>query len=656
MLRVITRICLCAVRGIGSAAASSDATASASPRASSSSCPPASSAGESSVRFTVPSPCQCSHWTYGTARPQSTAKGPWDSLEGLLVGVHPTSPADVFEDRPVALGRLISKVTETTYRMKIFWAGQRGRTGARHCNDPQTLLLDVGTRVTIGFQDNPASAPGAGQSGMYMKGTIARVNGDGTYTLLMNNGEVELSVAPERVVEYEPPKKLFHNARFLELVIWLRSCVHDPRDVEAIAFILFSRGWRVERIYLLEKADLSQFVFVSKLERDGISEKAQWERDHGNVIRMLHRERVKDRNFRYALAKYKGAISCMSGVLVVTYVFTTNLRAYRRQQRGHQLHTAIKTLSKAAQSSKGEGVIASADGSFIVQRKNEEGLVRSVLTQMVPSHPRIVAFTGSSGSGKSVLCRNAVRKKQVPAVYVDIRGAEDTLRSVVKALGVSNVEVCGDLLDFVGEAMRGATVKGSDCIPFLVMKLREGSDLGKVYREVVSLVSDYQACHIILEVPMNALTPSNVSLPRLDFYYIPPFTREEAFAYTEHMLDALDLVYFLETVGTNSNDLDELYAALRQRGVDPVAYTSLKLMKAMRRLQAALGPPLSPARAAIQKLAVMPFVAGLRDDTIVDMSVLGQPDLKDFVLYDPVKDSWRFTQQVYHTAARCVLI
>jgi hypothetical protein len=597
-------------------------------------------------------------WAYGAARPPPTTKEPWDSLQGLLIGVRPTRPANVFDDRPVALGRLVTKLTETAYKVKIFKAVAMGNADAvKEGGDAPPLTLDVGTRVTIGFEDNPVNPAAVVQSGMYMKGTIAKVNGNATYTLLMDNDEVELSVAPKRIVGCEPATKVFHNAKFLEMVAWLRSCVHDPRDVEAVAFILFSRGWRVERLYLLEKVDLAQLSFISSIEVRGISEKAQWERDHHNVIRMLHRERVKDRDWRYALGKYKGTISCISGVFVVSYVFTSNLRAYRRQQRGHQLKTAIKTLSKSVVGgANGTAISALADKDFVVERREEEALVASVLSQMVPSHPRIVVFTGSSGSGKSVLCRNAVRRLNAPTVHVDIRGAEDTLRSVVKALGVNNVDICGDLLDFVGEAMRGATLKGSDRIPFLVMKLREGSSLEKVYRESVSLVSDYQACHIILEVPLRSLTSSNVALPRLDFYYVPPFSREQAFAYTEHTLNALDMVYFVETVGTNSNDLDELYAALRQRGVDPVAYTSLKLMKAMRRLRAAVEPLRPSVRDAIKQLAAMPFADGVHDETVGDLTVLADPSLREFVVNDPVHDTWRFTQQVFHTAARCIII
>ncbi|CBZ40931.1 uncharacterized protein [Leishmania mexicana MHOM/GT/2001/U1103] len=557
------------------------------------------------------------HWREcegGTPGPLPSPRKRWDSLEGLLAGVGPTHPASVFDDRPVALGRLVSKLSEASYTVEMLGTAERGcHGGNRRRAAAQLLTVDAGTRVMVRMEKDPSSTAAVAQSAMHMMGTIVKVDGDATYVILMESGEVELSVARERIVALQPPKKLLHSARLVALVGWLRSCVHDPRNVEAIALILFSGGWREERMYLLGGVDLLPLVFVSKVELDSIMEKVQWERDHYRAMRMLRRERMKDRNLRYALAKYKGTMSCIAGVLVVGYVFTTNLRTYRRQLRSHQLQTAIETLSE-------------------------------------------VALAGGSCGGRCVPCRGAVRVEGVPLVHVDVGGTEDTLRSVVEALGVGNAEVCGDLLGCVEEAMRGATVKGSGRLLFLVMRLREGSDLGRVYGEVVSLVSECQACHIILEVPMKALTPSNVSLRRLDCYCVAPFSRGQAFAYTEHAVDALDLVYFVEVVGTRSSDVDELCTAVRQRGADPVAYTSLMLVRAMRRLQAVLGPPGSPARAAIRQLASMPYTDGVRDDAIGAMPVLGQPDVQEMVLYDPLQDEWRFAQPVYHTAARCILI
>lgn len=551
-----------------------------------------------------------------------------------------TRPHDVFDDKPLAMGKLTEKVSDTEYKVRFHKPSPTSNAGELEPgSDSPPLVLDIGTRAKLFYGAK-------GDHTMVMGGIIVKVNGNATYTMLMENDEIELSVSPESIYEKEEPTKLLHNAKFLEMVDWLRSSIHDSRDCEAAAAILFHRGWRVERMYLLEMSDLTPMVFISKLEREGVMEKAQWERDHHNVIRLLHRERVKDRDIRYALSKYKGTMSCITGIIVVSYVFTSNLRAYRRQQRGHQLKIAVRALSQAHQ------VNTTSDTHNSIVREEEEEQVRQVLRQLDTAHPRIVVFTGHSGCGKSSLCRSALQKEKLPAVFVDVRESEDTLRSVVKALGVQNIEVCGDLLDFVAEGLRMASRK--DRMPVLVIKLREGSSLEKVYREAVGLVSDHQACHIIFEVPLGSLTPANMGLPRLDFYTIPNFNRKQAFQYTQHALEPLDLLYFIETIGTNSNDLDELFAAVRQRGVDPVAYMSLKLMKAMRRIQAAASSSPSVKSALIQ-LAEQSFDIGLPEENAELFAVMNTPALKDIVFYDPVNDRWLFTQQVLHTATRCFM-
>ncbi|CBZ40929.1 uncharacterized protein [Leishmania mexicana MHOM/GT/2001/U1103] len=304
------------------------------------------------------------HWREcegGTPGPLPSPRKRWNSLEGLLAGVGPTHPASVFDDRPVALGRLVSKLSEASYTVEMLGTAERGcHGGNRRRAAAQLLTVDAGTRVTVRMEKDPSSTAAVAQSAMHMMGTIVKVDGDATYVILMESGEVELSVARERIVALQPPKKLLHSARLVALVGWLRSCVHDPRNVEAIALILFSGGWREERMYLLGGVDLLPLVFVSKVELDSIMEKVQWERDHYRAMRMLRRERMKDRNLRYALAKYKGTMSCIAGVLVVGYVFTTNLRTYRRRLRSHQLQTAIETLSEAARPSTDEGVLAAA--------------------------------------------------------------------------------------------------------------------------------------------------------------------------------------------------------------------------------------------------------------------------------------------------------
>ncbi|TPP49073.1 hypothetical protein CGC21_0230 [Leishmania donovani] len=155
--------------------------------------------------------------------------------------------------------------------------------------------------VATSLEDDAARAAAVVQSGMHTMGTVARV---------------------ERIAAREPPSRMLHRARLLGLVRPLRSCAHDPRDVEAIALILFGRGWRAER---LERA-----------------------------------QRMKEGSLRRAPAKYKGTMSCMFGVSAVRDVFTMNRRAHRRQQRGHQLKTAIETPPRPSSRRVYKGAVALA--------------------------------------------------------------------------------------------------------------------------------------------------------------------------------------------------------------------------------------------------------------------------------------------------------
>nr|CAJ2472070.1 unnamed protein product [Leishmania braziliensis] len=180
---------------------------------------------------------------------------------------------------------------------------------------------------------------------------------------------------------------------------------------------------------------------------------------------------------------------------------------------------------------------------------------------MLPTPPRTVAFTGSAGSDASVLWRSAVAMQVLPHVCVDVRGTEDTLRSVVKALGV---EVCGDLLDFVEEACRMARAARGET-PLLLLRLREGSSLQRVYRDVAALAFDRRVCHVVMEVPTEALSMASAGLPRLDLCVIPAFSREEAFAHTRRAIDPVSLGPSLDVVGVSRSDVDDVIAAVRQR-------------------------------------------------------------------------------------------
>ncbi|XQJ30502.1 hypothetical protein NXY56_006597 [Leishmania guyanensis] len=168
---------------------------------------------------------------------------------------------------------------------------------------------------------------------------------------------------------------------------------------------------------------------------------------------------------------------------------------------------------------------------------------------MLPAPPGTVTLTGSAGSGASVLWRSAVLKEGVPHVCVDVRDTGDTLRSVARALSVGSVEVCGDVLDFVEEACRMARATCGGETPLVVLRLREGSSLQRVNRDVAALAFDRRVCHVVMEVPTEAsLLRLGCPCRGLFVLHIPPFSREQAFAYMGHILDALDLLCFVETV------------------------------------------------------------------------------------------------------------
>lgn len=534
---------------------------------------------------------------------------------------------------PLASGMITSKISNSLYAVQL-----------------EELYLspvaEVGSRVFVEY-GRDANHPGTTHGGI-----VVRVNGNGTYCVMLDNDSFDLAASSDMICLSEGRSKFVSNSSYLDVVEWIRTSGVSRRvDQEIIACILFQRGWRLEKLYLLEGVDLHCMTFIPKGMRMCVLDKSEWQRDHHKQMRQLLKERVKERDFRYRLTKYSGVVSASMAFLGIAFAFGWNVKNYRTQQREYQLSLAVKTLDqcrKAARFSTRE-IDSGPEKPSYISRDREEHAVRQILRELDTAHPRIVVITGFSGCGKTSLCRAALEKECTPAIYVDIRGNEDTLRGVLKALGVQNVDVCGDLLDFVAEACEVSNRKHG-CTPLLYLKLREGSNLKRVYNEAVALACDRRLCHLFIEVPIESLTMSNTTLPRLDFYMVPQFTPSQAYAYTQHTIDSLSLHHFIETVGANTNDLDELFAAVHQRRVKPSAYTNQKIIKAMRHIQATVSrrPELS---SAIRRLAAFPVDEGQHSASTDAESFR---DLGEIVLYDPVKDAWLFRSKLLHTAASCI--
>lgn len=482
--------------------------------------------------------------------------------------------------------------------------------------------------------------------GRIVGGIVGRVNSNGTLGVLLDNNTFESQLSQDDVVLVEGRSRFTLEREYYDMVEWVRDAgVLRRADRERVCSFLYQRGWRVDKLYLLEPGDINCMTYLSPSIRMVVLEKAEWQKLHHAEMRTLLRERVKEREWRYFIQKFSGFVSANWAGLGVMSVFLWNFKNYRRQQRSFQMKHAVNTLTHTDHPFRS----SPAEPQQFVERSTEESWARQVLRQLDIAHPRIAVLTGFRGCGKSSLLRSAVRKEHKPAVFVEVRGGEDTLSCIVRSLKVPNVDACGDHLEFITDTFREATQINGEA-PILVITLREGSELSRVYNETVVLACDRRLCHLVYEVALESLNFQNVLLPRVDFYTVPNFNVRQAFQYSEHAIDPVSLLHFIEVLGTNSNDIDELFAAMLHRKVSLVEYTNQKLLKAMRLLQSSLDT--APAlRAALKKLSEAEYFVGQQSGA----EVLRDPALDGIVLYDPVRDRWMFTSKIYHTATQCCL-
>ncbi|KAG5506927.1 hypothetical protein JIQ42_07646 [Leishmania sp. Namibia] len=617
------------------------------------------------------SPRGVSRTTAASASSRPTFAQP--GLEGLRIAAYAPTELGVPPSQrrlPVAIGHVVAQLSTNVFAVDFK-------------DSPPPSDVTIGSHVYVAYERDDAAPPsqeGGGGStpsrDVLVGGLVVRVNPNGTLGVLLDNHKVDLAVPQEKIVATDGVCKFVKHPKYLEVVEWVRSAgLSESDEVEGTACILYHNGWRAERLYLLEASDIRSMGYLSQSARMSLMEKAEWQRDHHRQMRSIYKERVKERDRRYMSAKYAGILSASVAFCGAFSLFGWNYKNYLTHQRSHQMRFAVKTLCKKAPSAEpttidvppgATGVNASSSPSAAasakataarrpskpIRRVAEERWIRQVFRQLDTAHPRIVVLTGYLGCGKSSLCRTAIQAEGMIGVYVDVRDKEDTLQSLIKALGVPHVEACGDPLDFISEACCKAKSIMNGKTPVIVLKLREGDNLAHVYNEALTLACDRRMCHVVVELPLESLTMANTLLPRLDFYTVPNFSRSQAYEYIEHRLDALEMEVFLKTVGTNSNDLDELLAAVHRHRVSPAEYTNQTLLKAMRQLQAAWGDDVQ-LRENVKRLAQMPYDGGQHEG--LDDSSLSHPSLRGVICYSPVQDVWLFKSQVLHTAASCLL-
>lgn len=523
-----------------------------------------------------------------------------------------------------ARGRFVSKVSEDQYVVDM-------------SDVHLSPVAEVSSRVYIkvGRTSNFA--------GRIISGIVGKINSNGTLGILLDNNSFESQVAPEDIYLVEGRSKFTLSKDYIEMVEWVRDAgVRRRADQERICSVLYHRGWRVDRLYMLEGQDVHCMAYVKKSVRMSVLEKAEWQRAHHAEMRTLLREKVRERALRYFVQKYSGFVSANWAGLGVLSVFLWQFKNYRKNQRAFQLKYAVRTL---VESEKHNNV----ESDQFVERPEEEKWARQIIRCMDISRPRIAVITGLRGCGKSILFRSAIKKEKKPVLFVEVREKEDTLACILRCLKVPNVEACADPLDFITDTFRAVRRKTSEP-PTLVIVLREGSELSRVYNESVVLACDRNLCHLVFEVALEDLTHSNTTLPRTDFYRVPNFNKRQAMQYTQHHLDPVAMTHFIQVVGTNSDDTDDLFSSIHHRKVSVTDYTNQKLAKAIRMVQSTTGsdPDLHDA---LKLLAKEKYNDGLMV-TNSNMK-LGDAALKDIILHDPLLNRWMFTRQILHSAVRC---
>jgi hypothetical protein len=568
---------------------------------------------------------------------------PSGSLNGLNVAVFLANTDSAVADEPVAMGTVTNKIAIDVYSVTLNQVAI-------------SPVIEIGSRVFVKKEATPAGASNAASVGndaasssgsFTVGGLVAKVNGNGTFAVLLDDDKFVPSVPRSSIFLSEGRSRLINNETYRNLLKWVCDAGVDKRsDQESTACVLFHRGWRQDKLYLLEGHDVHCLSHLNKSVRMTLLEKAEWEREVHRQKRDWSKERLKEKDFRYVLTKYSGVFSVFIAACGAASVFTWNWKNWSKQQRFFQVDCAVRTLKTSTTKE-----VKLVDRNVV--RRDAEDVIGKVIRQLDSAHPRVVVLTGPSGAGKSIACRTAAVREHVPAVFVDVRGNEDPLRAIVKSMGVQNVDVCGDLLDFIAEVCGTVASPDKDGLPgrtpLLVFKLRD-APLDKVYNEAITLACDRRLCHVMIEVPTRSVTVASSNLPRLHFVKIPDFTVPEAILYTQHLLDPVELAYCVESIGTNPNDLDEILAAVTQGTVSScVEYANAKVRKALRQLRMTVD---AKTREALRHLSQADFDVG--DGTVPHGQCLRADGLRDVVYYDTLSDKWKFSSKVFLTAASCL--
>lgn len=544
-------------------------------------------------------------------KPSSSSTSSTGHYSTAVVGMAVSAFTETVSSDPIATGRITAKIGENVFAVTFDNV------------TANTPVMEVGSRVVMmsppsnhipptfvggfggggggggrgGGGGQPAGLPGGVGGGADAQrrpcsGIIAKAQGNGTFAILLDDNTYYPSVPRDDVLSSEGRPKFTSTEKFARFLAWVQDTgVARRSDAHSASCVLFQRGWRVDTIHLLEPQDVHCISHLNKSVRMSILDGAEADKDRRRTLRELRKETLKERHWKFFIPKYSSTVSSVVAFFGVLSVFSWNLLNYKKTRRPYQLDLAIETLAHSAQTSieggklgpdkqAGTTVVDGAifttgdatsmgdttsvgafDGVHPISRQETQRL-KSIVAKLDSGHPRLLIVTGLTGAGKSLATRAAIEACGLKSVSVEIRGKDkdDPIRAIAKSLGVNNIEVCGDLFEFVADACSLARVKlGS--LPVIVLKLKE-ANMGHVYDDAITLACDRRVCHIIIELDVDMLQKASLTLPRTDYVHVSNFTPLEALAYSGHTVDAMGLLDFAEEISTNSMDIDELISEM----------------------------------------------------------------------------------------------
>lgn len=519
-------------------------------------------------------------------------------------------PAAAFVDNPsmenpIATGKITAKLSATTFAVTM------------ENVSAVSPVIEVGSRVVVSAENSSAG------------GLVAKVHPNGTFSILRDDDAFLQNVSRTQLSVVEPSTAIA-STDYAGVVNWIRDAgVARKADAQSAATILFRRGWRQPKLYLLESADVHCLHHLNKSVRMGILESADAERDKARYERDLRKEQLKEEDWRYFVFKYSSVVGALTASFGAISVFTWNWKNWKKAQRPAQVASAAATWCEPQR--------------YQTVRKRDEARMGRILGDLDIRHPRLLIIASVENAGKALLQATCTTLR-IPLVTVELRGNEraDPIRSLVKALGASNLDVCGDLFTFV-EEVAGIVATRTGKVPVVLLKFNEGTP-GHVYDDAVTLACERRVCHVLIDASHEEARRALLRLPRTEIFQVNDLSSDEAKSYVGKRVDPLILEEALESVGTNTGDLDELVAACRLGPWSCESFVANKLQHCL--VQVKSQPP--EVLEALKAVSAVPYEIGLSS------AVAGLEDAiqKELLYYHADKDAWVFRSKAMHEAAQ----